>query len=209
MISRDQIIKWQEYLKGASIDGVSQYSGPIDGAANELLLELIKQLEVKTGKVFISGEEIIAPPPEKPNKEVLLFQEFLSSPEGFSLYSGPKNGFVNEQFISAIKRLEEMIAEKIDNVAVKGQIWAGKLNTTISDVKEAVSLLKTAQICMDEMNFDEEKPIHQRFVMTQEEKQLDTQDPATQQQNNLENVHLTKNFTIDDRIIELFNLLHA
>lgn len=77
---------------------------------------------------------------------VALFQEFFSSAQPLigTLYSGPQDGEINENLISAAKATESAIAAAIDDNKANGMIWSdssNSFNTSPDDVKSALQLI--------------------------------------------------------------------
>jgi hypothetical protein len=145
------------------------------------------------------------------------FKTYLHS-EG--LYSGNINNFQDDEFISAIKKLENNISNEIkrinktapDNIA-SGIIWNGaSLNTTVEDVKYAFNLIKGAQAKIDTFDmeeFQEHPPVEVKVVPSKEDKAIETGDPAESQQIGLLQETIPKKaLNMDDRFLS-FSILNA
>ena len=115
--------------------------------------------------------ELLRGPSEKPKVKnninaVKTFQEFfsISHPVIGTLYSGPKDGNMNDELVSAMQSAESKITAHLSeitpgsNVSASGQIWTGKsFKTTLDDISEALSIMqkhkKTAILYSTDRNF--------------------------------------------------------
>lgn len=73
------------------------------------------------------------------------FQSFFSTfqPLIGKLYSGPIDGLVNNELISAAQTTEKILSEAVNQPKVKGMLWnssAKTFNTNPNDLKEALNL---------------------------------------------------------------------
>lgn len=181
----------QKFMKTKPLG--ASYSGATDGIMNSelrsALFEFESKLEQKTNQSVIgtivmmnsvsqsgmtkaiellrgSSEESKAENTESGNNSVKTFQEFFSvaHPVIGTLYSGPKDGNMNDELISAMQSAESKITAHLSeitpgsNVSAAGQIWTGKsFKTTTDDISEALNIMqnhkKTAILHSTDRNF--------------------------------------------------------
>lgn len=123
---------------------------------------------------------------EKPGKsDVIAFKKYLN---GMGMYNGDINSSVADpQLISALKSIENDIAKKIGSESVKGLIWQGKginPDTSPADVQSALELLKTKKTAQSLDTFEvnrEDNPIGLKFIITDDDSEIESGDPYTDQ----------------------------
>ena len=82
---------------------------------------------------------------DKSDKTVLAFQKFFSSAHPIigQLYSGPKDGKINDELIAAAKNAEIKISNAVGEQVAQGLIWGGNgFSTYPEDVETAISLIR-------------------------------------------------------------------
>lgn len=106
---------------------------------------LVKRFKELTDKL----KSILEKYQKKEDFSIKDFQSFFNqnNPIIGKLYTGPQDGKVNDQIISAAKTAESIIGSKI-NKSVAGIIWNDsqkKFNTSSSDVRHALDLIQLKQ----------------------------------------------------------------
>lgn len=131
-----------------------------------------KQVAQTTDKITDLKQELSSD--TKPDDSIRQFQQYLSksNPVIGTVYSGPIDGIVNKELISAAKKVESYISSSLGNNDVYGMLWndsKNTFNTTVGDLSESLSLLSNNKVShlvhsiKKESNYKELKNIYSKL----------------------------------------------